>query len=263
MKKKLFGILILLTISLMAQAAGYYTPNQGFVTVDMAAGYQTMLTGNAELHPGIGTGVRLGVGYTYQYSYLLLHAGLEGSYGYMTHKLDAANDTVSCPVNGLPSVRITSLNQRVNAYRQVGVSVPLLIGAQMGATYLLGGIKPALNVWGQESAEAHESSWLDYGGAIDGTMSDKLVFPYGERTRALAMNWQVYAHAELGWRISSSQWSGSYAAARTGYAFALWAEYGILAQPLMNNTQYGHPLSVGAKVTVMMNMDTRNNCRCY
>lgn len=253
-------ILMLLAVSMMASASVYRDVEQGTVAVDLAAGYDAMLTNQPNLHPGTGTGVRLGVGYRYRYNGLLLHVGLEGRYSDMNHTVDVQYDTVPCPVNGLATVRINSLNQHVHIYRQAGVSVPLLIGGQARSFFVLAGIKPALHIWSTWSDEAHLTSWLDYGGMIDGTMSDQLVYPSGDRTKSTGMSWQVYTHAELGWHIVP-RYTGRYGHNRTTGAFSVWAEYGILNQALPDADYSRHPLAAGVKMTILVQPRSNKDCR--
>lgn len=250
--RRQFSILLFIGISMWSYAAGHRPAEQGSVVIDMSLGYQALLTSDPSAHNNIGTGARVGVGYRYRYSALLLQAGVEGQYGYMTHSLDTHNDTIAWPVNGLNSSKIISLNQRTNIYRQASVAVPLLVGAEMGSAYVLAGVKPAVSVWGSAQSMAHRTSWLDYYGQIDGTTEDELVRANLETTEPMAWQWQVYAHAELGWQFSTSRWHGSYARSSWEGAWALWADYGLLGQ---------HTLAVGVKMAVLLHTGGNNYCR--
>ncbi|MBQ2540298.1 MAG: hypothetical protein II551_01465 [Paludibacteraceae bacterium] len=276
-------ISVLLIFSVAGHAGNYRDKDEHYVTLDGGVGYHTLLTTGDLIDKNYGLGMRIGVGYRYQWDVLLLHIGIEGQYGYTYCNLGSVRDSAAYDFGGLQGTRIGEVNQRHDVYRMANVGLPLLVGAGFGPIYLLTGVKPSLNLWGSAKSEAHLSTWVDYYGPVPGTTDDRFLQSSEGKSESMQWNWQLYAHLELGARFRLPRPSGT-EGPRMAVAWAVWADYGIFnaytaSEPLEAVSMedpyksatirpalkgatdiQSHPLTVGVKMTLLFNVGKDKSC---
>ena len=276
-------LIVVLAVSLQGVAKPYSREPKDYFLVEVGAGYQALLTSGDELKPGEGAAARLGIGYRYATNGLLLQAGVEGQFGYMTNRLGSFNDSAMMDMSGLKVTRWGEMNQRREKYRTVDLAVPVLAGYDFGPLYFLAGVKPSFSFWGDAYAEAHVQAWSEYYGVLPGTQTNIFVQSEDGTREEMKWNIQLYAHLELGGPIKlpnqnrtsplKLRWSvwadcgilNAYSPDRqqeTAVMEAPYTEATVCPTVKYNSDITSRQLAVGAKLTLLVGFRAQKSCMC-
>lgn len=207
-----------------------------------------------------------GIGYRYTHRMLLVDVGLGVEYRYRINhpydiedvKADATDDT------GMAYIGHHTWSDRETRFEHVGVTLPVMIGAEWNNIYFMAGVKAGVDIWGrskEKGAYTLQGEYPYYGNAIFVNMPnhgfvDKVA--YEEPSVPSSIAWNIRACAEVGYCISSL-WTekGFGRKARPRYYAGAFVEYGFAGA----NTNY-RPLLAGIRLTALLPIPEPERCNC-
>lgn len=236
MRKRILSICFVLCLVHMTGLAQHYVG----AMMDATAAWHlyrednTTLEHNSLAQPKVGAGVAIGGVYQFQYDKFLLQTGLMASEAWLRHKFDTiVVERKMKDTEGYDFIYRGELYDRVDCALLTEVSVPLMLGANVGSFYILAGAKCVVTVYGLSFQKALLNTKGDYGGRYYGVLENMPQHGFYsakelENKSALKMRPDVRLCAELGWVCHLSKYSNPKAPKLQVGAFV---EYGV-ANPL-------------------------------
>ncbi len=234
MRRVVYTLLLILTSLVAAAQVKHYVTFSGHLG---EASYLYDVT-NVPSTSSLGVGGGIGVGYELKYDALLFDIGLSFN---MTHSIANVGrlDTVFAgmkdddPWGSDKFDYVYHQTQRKDAYSNLSLQVPIMIGAMFKRFYFLAGAKLDLSVMARAKAKAIISSEADYEAyGIAPPMSHIPTFnnyPFIQRT-SVKFQPQVMVSAEIGWRLGEIATGTGYDVpkAKRYWRIALFADYGLM-----------------------------------
>lgn len=249
MRRIAIAILLLIAVGISAQH---------YLTTDIHAGYSRLLP-----MPSSGVTGGLGVGYGYRYRHLLLHAGLEADYGYMSATGESYIEHTRTQDSEQQSFLLHAdyAPQRQQS-GQLTVGLPIQLGAQVKRFYFLLGVRPGMRAWGQ----AHTSGLVTLSATYDEFWEDFADMPnHGLTTRsydspryALSHAMMLSALGEVGVILGSQYERVSRRHVLPQMRLAAYVDYRVwsAAEPQPAG------LTVGLRASVYLAFPKQEKCRC-
>lgn len=211
---------------------------------------------------GFAPGV--GIGYRYTHKWLLVDVGLGAEYRYRINrpydivevKADAVDNT------NLPYTGYHTWNGRETRMQHIGVSVPVMAGAEWKSLYAMVGFKANVDVWGMATEKGAYTLKGDYERFMDplvnipehGFVQNE---PY-ELSSSASIGWDVRVCAEIGYCLNGqSETRISRRKAEIRYYVGAFVEYGFIGAA----SRY-QPLLAGIRLTALLPIPERKHCNC-
>ncbi len=202
---------------------------------------------------GIGGLYELQAGPTYGQTRFLLDIGV-GAWGGMTSFMQASNQDITLPnqtdLDGETFDYVYELRDRQDQYRNVGLSVPVMVGVLHRKFYMLAGVKLGANLYTKTHSEAMLTTYGQYVG-LDPFVNmpeyqffNDLPVSGGVKTD---LNFNMDLSIEVGGRLNSVFDGTGYDVPKSkiDYRLAAFIDYGLLdlhtagtAEPLIAPTAY-------------------------
>ncbi len=209
-----------------------------FVTVTGQVGEHSWITTtevvNSNSSFGIGGGV--GVHYELQQKHFLFTAGADINPSYSIFSLrpyQTSFDDVDTENDAMTYTYY--FDERKDAYTNLAVHVPVLVGGQFDKFYFLVGAKVSLSMFGRSSATAvvrSEGAYKQFIGTFRDMDEHAYFSDYLAANKApLSFNFNVLASAEIGLRLGDGYKATGFGykeKRKIQYRIALFADYGVL-----------------------------------
>lgn len=208
----------------------------------------------------------IGAGYRYQHKAFILDLGLGVEYRCRFNRMYPVEEVLAAEVDekNWDYEAHYTWRERRGRLQHLGINLPLMVGGEWSGICVLAGVKANIDVWGNSSEKGLATKYGVYKQTNDPIfIRDKYGFytdkPYQEAAVASAMQWNVRACLELGYRLSKAQ-KGKKAYKKSNdprYYVSLFAEYSVVG---LQNTYL--PLLVGARFTALLPIPEKPICKC-
>lgn len=213
-----------------------------------------------------GLAPAVGFGYRYQHKALIIDLGLGVEYRYRFNRMYPINEVLAAETDekNWDFEAHYAWKERQGRLQHLGINLPFMVGGEWSGICVLAGVKANMDVWGKGFEKGLTTKYGVYPQTNDpvyirdkhGFFTDK---PYQGASVASAMQWNIRACLELGYRLSKAP-KGKKAYKQTNdprYYVSLFAEYGFVGS---QNTYL--PLLVGARFTALLPIPEKPSCKC-
>lgn len=208
----------------------------------------------------------IGVGYRFQRRAFILDLGLGVEYRHRFNKMYPIEEVLAPEIDE-KNWELESHNtwkERQGSLQHLGLNLPLMVGGEWSGFCVLAGVKANFDVWGKGDENGLKTKYGVYKQTDDpifirdkhGFYTDK---PYQENSVASAMQWNIRACLELGYRLTKEKKSKKayQQSAEPRYYLSLFAEYSVAGS---QNTYL--PLLAGVRFTALLPIPEEPICKC-
>lgn len=231
--KSIILSLLLLLVSLGSRAAVNH-----FITLTGQVGEHSWITGTdaVKANSSFGIGGGVGVHYELQKKHFLLTAGLDANPSYSVFSLVPYQTSFECLDTQQDRMTYTYyFHDRKDAYTNVALHVPLMLGGQFDKVYFLVGAKVSMSLFGQANGFSlvnSEGSYQQFIGDFKDMYEHAFFTDHQVATQMpIAFNMNVLASLELGLRLGDGYKATGFGykqKQKIQYRVALFADYGVL-----------------------------------
>lgn len=209
----------------------------------------------------------VGAGYRYMHNLFLLDLGLGVEYRYCINRpydiSDARKEGID--TQQYPYIGYHYWTSRAIHYQHMGVTVPVMMGAEIKKIYFMAGVKAGIDIWGSSKEKGAYSMQAEYERYMDvlvnipghGIVEKE---PYTmESVNNAAVQWNVRACAEIGYCIGgATERKYNSRKMEPRYYVGAFAEYGFVG------AQGAYlPLLAGVRLTALLSLPEPQECKCY
>ena len=270
---------------------------KSFISLNVAAGYSSLLNEEPTLKNAGLAGASLGVGYRFYYNHFIFGIGLDGKYDlYRVAPVDDRMQFKMVDSENDPFTMNAIISDRKDIMHGVDLEIPIQIGGEWGHWYAMAGAKLAFNLYGIALTTANVTITGTYDRFADDFQDMPNHYLYDGQdilssSQSVSFNPQVYGTLELGYRLGKL-YTGTGAdipKSKTRYYIGVFAEMGFLnmhkenaqgapvvtslnpeggmsfaINPVYNTTTYKEAVvrnyMVGVKFTVLFELPKQMKC---
>lgn len=238
--------------------AGEMAPAEALAQV--GSGRTEALTGSNGFAPAFG------FGYRYMYRAFVLDLGIGAEYRYC---IDRPYDITDAKEAGIDSQQFPYIGHhywtgRAVHSQRIGVTLPVMMGAEIKHVYFLAGVKAGVDIWGNSREKGAYSMQAEYERYMDVLVNipgHGIVEKDPYTTDAVTMPslaWNIRACAEIGYRFGDAE-GRKYNRKKVTprYYIGAFAEYGF-----MGTSGAYLPLLAGIRLTALLALPEPRQCKC-
>lgn len=208
----------------------------------------------------------LGFGYRYMHNMFLMDLGLGVEYRYcMNRPYDIADvQQGGIDTQQYPYIGHHYWTERTLKCEHLGLTLPVMFGAEIQRVYFMAGVKAGLALWGSSKERGNYSMRAEYERYMDVLVNipghDILEKdPYVRSTvNNTAIQWNIRACAEIGYCLGGAEANSYSTKMEPRYYIGAFVEYGF-----MGTSGAYLPLLAGVRMTALLSLPEPQECKCY
>ena len=241
-----YGIIAILLIAGFCSAIARNTQVKHLMGISVEAGEWSLLPGESNLKSSLGGAGSVGFVYDLQAGHFLFDLGVGCTYGQTIFNVPQWSHTFSDQTDSEGDMfdYVCQVNKRTDAYSNLAIKVPVLLGGQWGRFYVLAGVKFGFNALTKADMTASLSAYGQYFQYVNGQkvyMFDRFFDepPYTDeffanrelvRSTKTSFNINLDASVEIGARLGfmTDHTGFDVPKSKVQYRLAVFADYGVL-----------------------------------